>query len=88
MIEYEVIQPLWRCSRRELLTGAITFIACLSVGVELGLLAGVATDLAFLIQRAARPTLSVDKQSVSGILCVVCCCIMYNILMNLLLYSF
>lgn len=64
MIEYEVIRPLWRCSRRELLTGAITFIACLSVGVELGLLAGVATDLAFLIQRAARPTLSVDKQTV------------------------
>lgn len=61
MIEYEVIQPLWKCRRRELLPGAITFIACLAVGVELGLLAGVVIDLGFLIHRAARPALAVDK---------------------------
>lgn len=65
MIEYEVIRPLWRCSRRELLPGAVTFILSLWIGVELGLLAGVATDLAFLVHRAARPTLAVER-------CTVC----------------
>lgn len=61
MIEYEIIPALWRCSRRELLPGAITFILSLWVGVEIGLLAGVAVDVAFLVQRAARPNLVVEK---------------------------
>lgn len=68
MIEYEVIKPLWRCSRRELLPGAITFILSLLFGIELGLLLGVATDIAFLVYRAARPALCVNKQhTVNGV---------------------
>ncbi|XP_037907919.1 sodium-independent sulfate anion transporter isoform X2 [Hermetia illucens] len=68
MIEYEVVKPLWKCSRRELLPGAVTFILSLCLGVEIGLSAGVATDLAFLIHRSARPILSVAKsQTHSGL---------------------
>lgn len=65
MIEYEVVRPLWRCSRRELITVTLTLVISLLIGVELGLLAGVATDVAFLVHRAARPTLVVEKVSVS-----------------------
>ncbi|XP_037815518.1 sodium-independent sulfate anion transporter [Lucilia sericata] len=61
MIEFEVIKPLWRCSRRELLPGAITFVISLAVGVEIGLILGVGTDVAFLVYRVARPVLAVDK---------------------------
>lgn len=61
MIEYEVIRPLWRCSRRELLPGAITFILSLWVGVEIGLLAGVVADVGFLVYRTARPDLLVER---------------------------
>ncbi|XP_037034346.1 sodium-independent sulfate anion transporter-like [Bradysia coprophila] len=61
MIEYEVVKPLWRCNKRELLTGSVTFILSLIVGVEFGLLAGVLTDVAFVVQRAARPGLSINK---------------------------
>lgn len=68
MIEFEVIKPLWRCSRRELLPGAITFVMSLAVGVEIGLLLGVGADVAFLVYRAARPILSVSKlQTVNGL---------------------
>ncbi|XP_016969700.1 sodium-independent sulfate anion transporter isoform X2 [Drosophila rhopaloa] len=68
MIEFEVIKPLWRCSRRELLPGAITFVMSLGVGVEIGLLLGVSADVAFLVYRAARPDLSVSKlQTCNGI---------------------
>ncbi|XP_013112921.2 sodium-independent sulfate anion transporter [Stomoxys calcitrans] len=63
MIEFEVIKPLWRCSRRELLPGAITFIMSLAIGVEIGLLLGVGTDVAFLVYRVARPVLGVSKLS-------------------------
>lgn len=61
MIECEVIKPLWRCSRRELLPGAVTFVLSLVVGVEIGLLAGVTTDLAFVVYRTARPVLLIEK---------------------------
>lgn len=62
MVEYEVVRPLWRCSRRELLPGAITFILSLLAGVEIGLLAGVVTDLSFVVYRTARPALSVEQR--------------------------
>ncbi|XP_043063615.1 sodium-independent sulfate anion transporter-like isoform X2 [Drosophila ficusphila] len=65
MIEFEVIKPLWRCSRRELLPGAITFVMSLAVGVEIGLLLGVSADVAFLVYRAARPVLTVYKLQTS-----------------------
>lgn len=64
MIEYEVIRPLWRCSRRELLPGFVTFILSLTVGVEIGLLVGVIVDLAFVIHRTARPVLTIEKLNV------------------------
>ncbi|XP_058825058.1 sodium-independent sulfate anion transporter [Topomyia yanbarensis] len=63
MIEYEVIRPLWRCNKRELIPGAITFVLSLIIGVELGLLAGVLADLAFVVYRTARPILSVEVAS-------------------------
>lgn len=55
---------MWRCSRRELLPGAITFVISLAVGVEVGLLLGVATDVSFLVYRVARPVLTVEKLNV------------------------
>lgn len=61
MIEFEVVKPLWRCSRRELLPGAITFVVSLAIGVELGLLLGVGVDVGYLVYRAARPALTVSK---------------------------
>lgn len=68
MIEYEVVKPLWRCSRRELLTVGLTLILSLCVGVEIGLLSGVFLDVAFLVHRTARPPLTFDYcQSESGI---------------------
>lgn len=65
MIEFEVVKPLWRCSRRELFPGAITFIFSLTLGVEIGLLLGVATDVSFLVYRVARPPLGVAKVKTS-----------------------
>jgi solute carrier family 26 (sodium-independent sulfate anion transporter), member 11 len=60
MIEYEIVQPLWRCNRRALFPGVLTLVLSLWVGVEIGLLAGVTADVAFLVHRAARPALCVE----------------------------
>lgn len=68
MIEYEVVKPLWKCSKRELFTVTLTLVLSLLVGVEIGLLSGVLLDIAFLVQRTARPVLSINESfSLSGI---------------------
>lgn len=68
MIEYEVVKPLWKCSKRELFTVTLTLFLSLLVGVEIGLLSGVLLDIAFLVQRTARPVLTINECfSLSGI---------------------
>ncbi|KPJ15655.1 Sodium-independent sulfate anion transporter [Papilio machaon] len=41
MIEYEVVKPMWRSRRADLMPAFATFAICLVVGVELGIVAGV-----------------------------------------------
>ncbi|XP_074038318.1 sodium-independent sulfate anion transporter [Leptinotarsa decemlineata] len=61
MIEYEVVRPMWRSSKKDLLCTFATFIACLIVGVEYGILLGVGINLMFLLHSSARPTVYVEK---------------------------
>lgn len=57
MIEYEVVKPMWRSRRADLVPAFATFIVCLIVGVELGILAGVALNVVLLLYPSARPQL-------------------------------
>ncbi|XP_026469431.1 sodium-independent sulfate anion transporter-like [Ctenocephalides felis] len=61
MIEYEVVRPLWRCSRRELFGCVKTFVLSLVFSVEIGLLVGVSWDLLYVVYKAARPDLPITK---------------------------
>lgn len=45
---------------RSLLTTVLTFAACLGMGVEKGLLLGVALELAHLVYLWARPPITVQ----------------------------
>ncbi|KAJ0177271.1 hypothetical protein K1T71_007280 [Dendrolimus kikuchii] len=60
MIEYEVVKPMWRSRRADLVPAFATFALCLSVGVELGILAGVAVNVILLLYPSARPQLDVE----------------------------
>lgn len=42
----------------------VTFLFCLIIGVEYGILSGVAINLMFLLYPSARPTVHVDKYTV------------------------
>ncbi|CAH1391158.1 unnamed protein product [Nezara viridula] len=61
MIEYEVIKPMWKASRKDLVPMFTTFSVCLLIGVELGILIGVATNIALLLIYAARPDIYIEK---------------------------
>ncbi|XP_012262541.2 sodium-independent sulfate anion transporter [Athalia rosae] len=61
MIEYEVVKPMWKTSRKDLVPTFVTFLVCLVIGVEYGILVGVGINLIFLLYPSARPTIHVEK---------------------------
>ncbi|XP_017785037.1 PREDICTED: sodium-independent sulfate anion transporter [Nicrophorus vespilloides] len=63
MIEYEVIRPMWRSSRKELIPTFATFILCLTMGVELGIVIGVGINIVLLLYPSARPSIIVEKMN-------------------------
>ncbi|XP_048482779.1 sodium-independent sulfate anion transporter [Plutella xylostella] len=60
MIEYEVVKPMWRSRRADLVPAFATFATCLLVGVELGILAGVAINVLLLLYPSARPQMDAE----------------------------
>ena len=65
MIEYQVVKLIWKTSKKDLIPMFVTFLFCLIVGVEYGILLGVGINLMFLLYPSARPTIHVDKCKVS-----------------------
>ncbi|CAK9817234.1 Sodium-independent sulfate anion transporter [Anthophora quadrimaculata] len=67
MIEYQVVKLIWKTSKKDLIPMFVTFLFCLTIGVEYGILLGVGTNLIFLLYPSARPTIHVDKcTTISG----------------------
>nr|CAI5829136.1 unnamed protein product [Callosobruchus analis] len=66
MIEYEVVKPMWKSSKKDLLCTCATFVACLLVGVEYGILLGVGINIVFLLYPSARPTIYVEKMKTTN----------------------
>ncbi|XP_072931591.1 sodium-independent sulfate anion transporter isoform X2 [Epargyreus clarus] len=60
MVEYDVIKPMWRAKKLDLVPGVGTFILCLTLPIELGILTGVVVNIIFILYHAARPKFSVE----------------------------
>ncbi|KAI8436033.1 hypothetical protein MSG28_004160 [Choristoneura fumiferana] len=60
MIEYEVVKPMWRSRRADLVPAFATFAVCLVVGVELGILVGVVINVLLLLYPSARPQMEAE----------------------------
>ncbi|XP_071637304.1 sodium-independent sulfate anion transporter isoform X3 [Temnothorax longispinosus] len=63
MVEIGMILPIWKCNKRDLIPAFVTFLACLFVGVELGILIGTLLDLAILVYLNARPTINIEHRN-------------------------
>ena len=59
----KVVFSLW-CSGKDLVPAFATFILCLGLGVELGILVGVGINMVFLVYPSARPALHVERAKV------------------------
>lgn len=53
-----------RVAESDLIPGLGTFIACLVLQLEIGILCGVGINILFILYHAARPKISVEKLKV------------------------
>ncbi|RVE46341.1 hypothetical protein evm_008964 [Chilo suppressalis] len=51
---------MWRSRRADLVPAFATFALCLAIGVELGILAGIAINVVLLLYPSARPQLDAE----------------------------
>ncbi|XP_026271920.1 sodium-independent sulfate anion transporter [Frankliniella occidentalis] len=58
MVEVRVVAPIWRSKKSDLIPGAVTFVACLVLALEVGIVIGIGTNLVFILYHAARPKIS------------------------------
>ncbi|CAL7940636.1 unnamed protein product [Xylocopa violacea] len=61
MVEVKVVKPMWRTKKSDLIPGLGTFIACLLLQLEIGILCGIGINILFILYHAARPKISVEK---------------------------
>lgn len=60
MVEVRVVAPIWRSKKSDLIPGAVTFVACLVLALEIGIVIGIGTNLVFILYHAARPKISMQ----------------------------
>ncbi|EEB12661.1 sulfate transporter, putative [Pediculus humanus corporis] len=61
MVEVKVVKPMWRTKKSDLIPGFGTFIACLVLKLEFGILLGIIIQILFLLYNAARPKIHMQK---------------------------
>ncbi|EFN76472.1 Sodium-independent sulfate anion transporter [Harpegnathos saltator] len=59
MIDLRIIKLLWKGCKTDAVAVAGTFLICIFVNVEIGLLLGIVYNLVFFIRPSARPTIQV-----------------------------
>nr|XP_034193155.1 sodium-independent sulfate anion transporter-like isoform X3 [Osmia lignaria] len=67
MVELHVIKPIWRTKKIDLIPAIATFLCCLFIRLELGIVIGIGINVIFLLYASARPSLRVHKDtSING----------------------
>ncbi|XP_063618365.1 sodium-independent sulfate anion transporter-like [Cydia splendana] len=59
MVDIDIIKKLWRSSRLDIIPLLGTFVCCLALGIEIGLICGVGIDVLLLLYYNSRPPLDV-----------------------------
>lgn len=56
----------------DLIPGLVTFVACLMLALEIGIVIGIGTNLVFILYHAARPKISMQILKVGQYRIVFC----------------
>ncbi|CAH0579319.1 unnamed protein product [Chrysodeixis includens] len=60
MVDIAIVKKLWKHSRLDIITLLGTFLCCLFLGIEIGLICGVGIDAVLLLYYHSRPPLDVQ----------------------------
>ncbi|XP_055902228.1 sodium-independent sulfate anion transporter [Eupeodes corollae] len=66
MVEVKVIKPMWRSKKIDLIPGLATFLACLALPLEVGILLGIGLNVIFILYHAARPKITTENLTTPG----------------------
>ncbi|XP_053659888.1 sodium-independent sulfate anion transporter-like [Anopheles marshallii] len=58
IIEYRAVAEMWRIKRIDIVPFLVTVIACLFLGLEVGIVVGIAVNLCFPLYLASRPRIT------------------------------
>ncbi|XP_018330827.1 sodium-independent sulfate anion transporter [Agrilus planipennis] len=61
MVEVSIVKPLWKINKIDMIPLVVTLVACLIIGIEKGILAGVVVDALFLLYYSARPRVEIEE---------------------------
>lgn len=61
MVEVRVVKPIYRSKKSDLIPGLFTFVACLFLPLEIGVLLGIGLNLMSILYHAARPKISIQE---------------------------
>ncbi|KAK9883788.1 hypothetical protein WA026_001983 [Henosepilachna vigintioctopunctata] len=65
MVELHVVKPMWKTKKIDLIPAAATFLACLLLRLEVGIVIGISINVMFLLYQSARPSIRVEKLTTS-----------------------
>jgi len=65
-VEYEVVRPMWRSKKIDLIPAFATFFCCLFWALEWGILVGVGIQILLILYHIARPSVNVDLRRLNG----------------------
>ncbi|XP_014215254.1 sodium-independent sulfate anion transporter-like [Copidosoma floridanum] len=66
MVEIQVIKPMWRTKKIDLVPAGVTFLSCLFIRLEFGIVIGIVTNLLFILYGTARPSIRFSKATSLG----------------------
>ncbi|KAK6624108.1 hypothetical protein RUM44_010966 [Polyplax serrata] len=62
MVEFQVVKPMWKTKKMDLIPAFATFLSCLFIRLELGIAIGISINVLFLLYASARPSVQVEKE--------------------------
>ncbi|KAL0278539.1 UNVERIFIED_CONTAM: hypothetical protein PYX00_000337 [Menopon gallinae] len=62
MVEFHVVKPMWKTKKIDLIPAGATFLSCLFIRLELGIVIGISINVLFLLYASARPSVRVEKE--------------------------
>ncbi|VVC34483.1 SLC26A/SulP transporter domain,STAS domain,Sulphate anion transporter, conserved site [Cinara cedri] len=60
MVDYKMCEYIYKSKKRDLILISITFIACLLLPLEYGVLIGIVSNVGFILHSSAKPKISVQ----------------------------